>query len=225
MMPCQPRYQRDAKYLVWILPQPKKKQTSLLHSKPSIWLRKTENHEFASFVMTLMCLRCWCISFEGNNSRLPWRWSHQFMAVLASILRKLPDSTMPSFLQSCISMHWLGVIHLRQPMDLERQRQSLWHANDTRWTFLVNRWQTLTRSSNRQRLSLQHAMAWRHHALLWQTAVNRNGHRRLKNPQQPQSSAICHLQLRHLNRMSVEHITKSLCGIVLSVEIPLPWMR
>ena len=30
-------------------------------------------------------------------------------------------------------------------MYLERQRQSLWHAKDTRWTFLVNRWQTLTR--------------------------------------------------------------------------------
>ena len=29
------------------------------------------------------------------------------MAVLASILRKLPDSTMPSFLQSCLSMHAL----------------------------------------------------------------------------------------------------------------------
>ena len=54
-----------------VLPQPKKKQTSLLCSKPSIWLRKMDNHEFASFVMTLMCLRCWCISFQGNNSSLP----------------------------------------------------------------------------------------------------------------------------------------------------------
>ena len=45
---------------------------------------------------------------------------------------------------------------------------------------------------------------------------------RLENPQQLQCSAVCHLQLRHLNRMSVEHITKSLCGVVLSVEIPLP---
>ena len=45
---------------------------------------------------------------------------------------------------------------------------------------------------------------------------------KIGNPQQLQSSAVCHLQLRHLNRISVEHITKSLCGIVLSVEIPLP---
>ena len=67
-------------------------------------------------------------------------------------------------------------------------------------------------------------MATRHHALLWLIAVNSSVYIRLEHLQQQQSSAVCRLQLFHLNSISVQHIARSLCSIVLSVEIPLPRM-
>ena len=63
-------------------------------------------------------------------------------------------------------------------------------------------------------------MASRHHALLWLIAVNISGHIRLEHLQQPQRSAVCRLQLFHLNSISVEHITRSLCAV--SGDAPAP---
>ena len=65
-----------------------------------------------------------------------------------------------AIIPAVLPLHALtGCDSVAATLDLERQRQPLWHAKDTRWTFLVNRWQPLTRSSNKQRFSLQHAKA------------------------------------------------------------------
>ena len=50
---------------------------------------------------------------------------------------------------------------------------------------------------------------------LTSTAVDR-----LEHLQQPQGFAVCRLRLFHLKSISVEHITRSLCGIVLSGDVP-----
>ena len=46
--------------------------------------------------------------------------------------------------QSCkLASLYTNWIQLGQPMDNERQLQSLWLTKDTHWTCLVNRWQIL----------------------------------------------------------------------------------
>ena len=155
-----------------------------------------------------MCLCCWLIYFQENKYSLPWRWSHPFK-------RKLPGNT--------ISNHISLPIYARTGFSCD----NLWT-----WKVKCNRcgshigpgWSADSRFSTKQHFSLLHIMASSHHALSCLIAVNSIGHLRLEHLQQPQSSAVCRLQLYHLNSISVDHMTSSLCGMVLSVERPLPWI-